>query len=199
MKDKYPSVSALTESERRGQDFRIRSRARGPSILIMAPHGGGIEFGTSEIAEAIAGNDYSFYAFEGLKTSGNRDLHVTSSRFDERKCLMLASVASRAIAIHGENSREKVVFIGGLDLAMLDRLRASLTGRGFCVKTHPNLNLQGQAPTNICNRTNRGMGVQLELSNGLRRSFFRSLSKNGRKAKTDRFQEFVAAVRAALE
>lgn len=38
----------------------------------------------------------------------------------------------------------------------------------------------------------------LELSEGLCRSFFRSLSKSGRQTKTERFQEFVAAIREVL-
>jgi phage replication-related protein YjqB (UPF0714/DUF867 family) len=63
-----------------------------------------------------------------ILNAGSRLSGMRPGGFDERKCLALASVASRAIAIHGEDSREKVVFIGGLDQATLDRLRASLTG-----------------------------------------------------------------------
>jgi phage replication-related protein YjqB (UPF0714/DUF867 family) len=46
------------------------------ALAILAPHGGGIEPGTSELAEAVAGEGLSFYAFEGLKRSGNAVLHV---------------------------------------------------------------------------------------------------------------------------
>jgi phage replication-related protein YjqB (UPF0714/DUF867 family) len=78
---------------------------------------------------------------------------------------------------------------------MLDALRESLTSRGFRVETHKNKNLQGSDPRNICNRTMNGGSVQLELSFGLRRSSFKSLSKTGRLTKTKRFDLFVAAVR----
>jgi poly-gamma-glutamate hydrolase-like protein len=62
---------------------------------LVAPHGGGIEPGTSELADAIAASDLSFYTFEGLKPSGNTDLHITSTRFDEPMCLtLLASSTS---------------------------------------------------------------------------------------------------------
>jgi len=38
---------------------------------------------TSTIAVAIAANDYCLYRFEGRKRRENRDLHVTSTHFDE--------------------------------------------------------------------------------------------------------------------
>ncbi len=199
VKDKYSNFSELAKNEKNERDFLVRLCKRDSAILVIAPHGGGIEPGTSEIAEAIAENDCSFYAFEGMKTNGNRDLHVTSSRFDEPQCAALAALSELAIAIHGENSLDKVVFIGGLDLDTSRQIRASLRRRGFCVKTHLNPDLQGQDPANICNRTISGRGVQLELSKGLRRSFFRTLSKNGRQTRTGRFRDFIAGVRAVFE
>jgi phage replication-related protein YjqB (UPF0714/DUF867 family) len=64
--------------------------------IIMAIHGGGIEPGTSEIALATAGYHpatltpaadghglHDFWLFEGLLSSGNGDLHVTASNYDE--------------------------------------------------------------------------------------------------------------------
>jgi phage replication-related protein YjqB (UPF0714/DUF867 family) len=56
----------------------------GSDVCIIAPHGGKIEKWTSEIATALAGDDYNLYLFEGLKRAKNRDLHITSSRFDEQ-------------------------------------------------------------------------------------------------------------------
>ena len=196
--DKYSSFLNLSKNERCGQDFRVRLHKRDSAILIIAPHGGEIEPGTSEIAEAIAGDDYSFYAFEGIKASRNRDLHLTSSRFDEPRGIGLAAVSKSAIAIHGEKSIKKVVFVGGLDKETLERIRDSLPCRGFCVMKHENRNLQGTNNTNICNRTLSGKGVQLEISKGLRESFFDTLSKKGRQTGNDRFVEFIGAVRAGL-
>jgi len=68
---------------------------------------------------------------------------------------------------------------------MLARLRDSLIARGFTVETHNSPALQGCDEPNICNRGKSGCGVQLELSNGLRRSFFESLSRSGRQTKTE--------------
>jgi phage replication-related protein YjqB (UPF0714/DUF867 family) len=66
------------------------------------------------------------------------------------------------------------------------------------VKSHRNPRLQGLDRLNICNRGKRRAGIQLELSRGLRRSFFRSFSTAGRTTRTGRFDEFVAAVRDAI-
>ena len=56
----------------------------------MAPHGGGIEPGTTEIAEAVAGHEHTFYSFSGVKARGNSVLHITSSRFDEPEGIAIA-------------------------------------------------------------------------------------------------------------
>ena len=59
---------------------------------MVAPHGGLIEVGTSEIAHIIAGSEYSLFSFEGLKPYGaNRDLHITSHQFDHPDCLAMAA------------------------------------------------------------------------------------------------------------
>jgi phage replication-related protein YjqB (UPF0714/DUF867 family) len=44
---------------------------------VIAPDGGSIEPGTSEIALKIAGLDFSFYAFEGRRKQHNNCLHIT--------------------------------------------------------------------------------------------------------------------------
>ena len=176
----------------------MRSRPSRATIVVLAPHGGSIEPGTSEIARAIAGVDFSFYAFEGKKKQHNNRLHITSTRFDEPICLALVAGSECAIAIHGENSDEKVVFLGGRDEVKIRRLDDVLKQHGFCVRAHKSPRLQGTDLANICNRGRAQAGVQIELSNGLRRSFFRSLSPKGRRTPTRRLREFVTAVREAL-
>jgi phage replication-related protein YjqB (UPF0714/DUF867 family) len=196
--DKYATFSELAQSEGAGRDFRVRLREHGGATVVIAPHGGGIEPGTSEVADAIADDDLSFYAFEGIRPAENGDLHITSVRFDEPRCLALVGASPRAISIHGEECERPVVFLGGRDGAMLGRLRKSLSAKGFSCETHESGRLQGLNPANICNRTPSGLGVQLELSKGLRRSFFESLSRSGRRCTTQHFNQFVAAVREAV-
>jgi phage replication-related protein YjqB (UPF0714/DUF867 family) len=65
MLDQYTNFQQLARAHMIGVDFEIRLREVPGAILVLAPHGGAIEPGTSEIANAIAGKDYSFYAFIG--------------------------------------------------------------------------------------------------------------------------------------
>lgn len=198
MADRYNSFSELVRNAAPGRDFRRRLRKRPGTTVIVAPHGGEIEPGTSEIAEAVAGEDLSFYAFEGTRPAGNGDLHVTSTRFDEPLGTALVAASPRAVSIHGEAGEREVVFLGGRDAALRRRLRDSLTAGGFSVETHRSPALQGGSEANLCNRCRSGRGVQLELSKGLRRSFFQSLSRRGRQDRTERFHLFIAAVREGI-
>jgi phage replication-related protein YjqB (UPF0714/DUF867 family) len=141
MADKYKNFAALAKSETEGRDYLFGLRNLPGAIIVIAVHGGGIEAGTSEIADAIAADDLSFYTFQGIKSRRNRDLHITSHRFDEPQCTALVSGAPRVISIHGEESRRQVAFLGGKDRAMRDALRQSLTARGFRVETHKRKNL----------------------------------------------------------
>jgi phage replication-related protein YjqB (UPF0714/DUF867 family) len=198
MDAKYRNFEDLASHEVEGVDYCIRTRSDG-ATLILAPHGGGIEPGTSELADAIAATEHSLYLFEGLKGSGNRGLHITSSHFDEKTCCEMLARADLVIAIHGEEQDNAAVFIGGLDRASIDRLSRSLTSAGFAVKTPDNDRLAGQARANVCNRGRGGAGVQLEITDGLRSSFFRALSPRAeRQHTTAAFSCFVNAVRETL-
>jgi phage replication-related protein YjqB (UPF0714/DUF867 family) len=200
MADKYPDFDALSRNEQSGVDFRILVRQAGVGFVIVAPHGGGIEPGTSEIADDIAGEEFSFYAFEGLKSAGNADLHITSTRFDESMCLTLIGRSQVVITIHGEHTEVdgEGVFVGGLDTRLGARLGTALKARGFSVRRHPDPRLQGLEPKNVCNRGKSGKGVQFELSRSVRKEMFSSLSKTGRKHPTAKFHAFVDAIRAVL-
>ena len=108
-------------------------RAR-PAFAIVAPHGGGIEPGTSEIADAVAGTGASpSTRSKGLKTTGNGDLHITSTRFDEPMCLTAArSRLQVVLTLHGEHSEEdgEGVFLGGLDMVLGERIRTGVDTEG---------------------------------------------------------------------
>ena len=195
----YAKFAELKEAEREGVDFCVCVVPRqGASTVVLAPHGGGIEPGTSEVARKIARDDLSLATFEGRKATGNARLHITSTNFDEPRCLELVQSAESVLAIHGEGSEEPVVFLGGRDMELGAHLRAALERHGYEVAAHQNNDLQGISIANICNRGRRKAGVQLELSSGLRKSLFKSLNAKGRKNPTDELATFAASVREGL-
>lgn len=168
------------------------------TVVMIVPHGGAIESGASELAFAIAGEQLSFAIFEGTKAAQNRDLHITSTKFDEPRCADVVSRSRTAVAIHGENSQEATVFTGGADAMLRAHISNALEEAGFTVREHEKPNLQGKSRANICNRGSSGVGVQLELSRGLRSTLFESLSAAGRTRQTQVFHQFVDAVRQGL-
>lgn len=197
--DLYQTFAELSKEESENIDFCVSAiRIEGSVTIIAAPHGGGIEPGTSEVAREIAKTDLSLAIFEGKKTTGNARLHITSTNFDEPRCAELIQNAYNVVVIHGERSEEAVVFIGGRDAKLCGQLQAALEQYGYAVKNHKSSDLQGLSTANICNRGRRGAGVQLELSAGLRETFFESLTYKGRKRPTDQLARFATAIREGL-
>jgi len=198
MSDRYDSYEQLRRNEELDKDYRIAWRKGKTNLVIIAPHGGNIEPGTTEIADAVAGKDHSFYSFVGIKSAGNGDLHITSTSFDEPHGSHMVKESMNVLAIHGCKGGRQIVYLGGLDIALKERIRDALTRVGFQAGEHDNPELRGIHKYNICNRGKRGKGVQLELSFDLRRKMFHSLRAKGRDSKTDLFDDFVLAVRKAF-
>lgn len=136
------------------------------STLIIAPHGGDIEAGTSELAASVAGDDHNLYCFEGLNTNCFRDLHVTSHRFDDPIVLDLAARAAIVVALHGCKG-DRSIFVGGRDGELVALLTGRLVEAGFPARSD-NHAFPAINPDNICNRGSRGVGAQLELTRDLR-------------------------------
>lgn len=170
MTDKYSNFAELAAHEREGRDFEVFAREQSEaSVVIIAPHAGGIEPKTGSIAAAIAGNEYSLYCFRGLKKRGNRTLHIASHIFDEPRCLSMLANDRWVITIHGCNEEGERVFIGGLDTDLINILTAEINlaginseGKGY--------KYSGIHQNNICNRGKINMGVQFELSLKFRNS-----------------------------
>ncbi|APE44339.1 replication protein [Sulfitobacter alexandrii] len=168
MGDRYRNFEELAAASEEGVDYCIRSEDRGSSVVILAPHGGTIEPGTAEIAQAIAGADFSLYIFEALQAGAHGDFHITSHRFDEPKALDLVGRSDTAIAVHGrKDDGSDTIWLGGRAIGLRDAIAVSLRNAGF--EAEPNKRLPGVHETNICNRTRSHEGVQLELSRSFRR------------------------------
>jgi phage replication-related protein YjqB (UPF0714/DUF867 family) len=172
--DRYLSYAELARQETRGKDYDIVAISRpASSVLILAPHGGRIEHGTSELARCIAGEEYGLYAFEGYKARGrNRDLHVTSHRFDEPEGLALVTAADVVVTVHGCTGTAQIC-VGGLDTDLAERLTRALAAVGLPAIAEGH-RYPARNPLNICNRGRRGCGAQLEFTSELREPRYRT-------------------------
>jgi phage replication-related protein YjqB (UPF0714/DUF867 family) len=194
-KDPYHCFADLARAE--PGNFSVYTQVRNGGILITAPHGGGLEPGTSELARAIAGDQYSLYVFESNLEDGNQRLHLTSTRFDEPIFDQMASVSQVVVSLHGCEGEEPAVHVGGLDIMLGRAIITCLRQAGFSAhldNSHP----AGQNPANLCNRGTSRKGVQLELETGLRRGFFVDLKRSGREHPTPLFFQFTSTVQQAL-
>jgi phage replication-related protein YjqB (UPF0714/DUF867 family) len=186
----YRSFEEVRNQEAEGKDYQIRFHLRDERVLIMAPHGGKIERATSEIAEAIAGGDYSLYCFEGMKTDGNNVLHIESHLFDEPRALQAVKRADVVITVHGQiDHKEDFVMVGGLNVSLRSEIRRQLEASGFQTRT-PTEGLQGIDPENICNRGRLKGGIQLEISRK---------ERDALRDDKNRLKEFVETIRRAIE
>jgi phage replication-related protein YjqB (UPF0714/DUF867 family) len=188
--DDYRNFEELRHKERENIDYSVTARTvAGSKVAIVAPHGGGIEPLTAELADSIAGNDHNFYALRGLKKKGNRVLHITSHRFDDERAVALIEPCEKVVTIHGLAGDARSLQVGGRDAALRDRVHEALQNAGFESKVVIDGAYGGMEPQNICNRGSTRAGVQLEIHAGLR------LMMKGDAAA---YNKFVAAVRSAL-
>ncbi len=223
-------------SLKEGTDYGRRHRRHGSfdnnpdehvnvtQTAVIAPHGGGIEVGTSELCLAIAGYDpatlapypvgeprYDYWMFEGLRPKGsvpsNGKLHVTSTHCDDPVAESLCGGARQAVALHGCSTdtagvgkNDAVVLVGGLDQLFKKHLIDAFAEVGIATldaATHKFLS--GTDPANIVNRTVLRRGAQLELTAPLRDSMFLLHTAEDRKhSTTDTFWDFVRATRSAI-
>ncbi len=197
MKDRYSCYRELRKACAQGVDYVIRLR-RGPSrVAVVAPHGGRIEWGTSEIARAIAGNEHTFYEFAGIRSRDNARLHIASHRFDEPLALEVIRRCRALIVVHGCRGEEPAVFVGGNPGSFRDQVRSALAAGNFPVARHPRF--RGRHPDNLCNRIPGVMGVQLELSEGLRRQLLIGGSDRAAEAAALELHRFRETIQEAIE
>jgi phage replication-related protein YjqB (UPF0714/DUF867 family) len=184
--------------------------------IVLALHGGGIEPGTSEIALAVAGYHPATFAqagdcfglhdlwiFEGLLADENSELHVTSTNYDDPIALKLVQISKRCLSLHGlsDETANGKIQIGGLDTELRSTVLEELTAARIPAAVSSDQNTNGSNPKNICNKSARCAGVQLEMGRTYRESLFapgcftRELRKNNTNAN---FCELVVALRKAM-
>ncbi|MCR6087327.1 poly-gamma-glutamate hydrolase family protein [Staphylococcus aureus] len=196
----------MTELENQtveGVDWKKETRDNGTKVLIVAPHGGNIEQGTTEVTKALANKgDYDYFSFEAMRSKNNSDLHVTSTHYDDATLNQMIENRTATISIHGAAGTEQIVYLGGPDSALRDEIEAQLKSRGFKVLVPPAY-LGGQNDKNFINRQDGTTGVQLELTTALRKAFFNNgdtSTKNRTKENnwTPLMQSFVDALYTSI-
>ena len=189
----YETYADLSRSEREGEDYQIRIRSQSSDTAIVALHGGKMEPGTSELADAVAGDELAFYSFEGLKSRGNRILSIRGTAFDEPRGIELIESVDRVLEFHGDVSQNAVVLIGGRDIEWIERLESALTAAGFEVqRSH-----RGEKERQPCNRGKTGQGVYIDLPQRLRQELFEGLDGTATPEES-RFSQFIKAIRASI-
>ncbi len=193
-KDIYSDFKELKKYEQKNSDYKIEYSFKKKSrFAILAIHGGRIENFTDVIAKDIANNDYSYYAFLGIKPKNNRILHITATCFDEPIALKIVTKAKTVITIHGCKNKNSIIHIGGLDKQLANFLKKELETSGFTCARCKNEEISGDNPKNICNKGKTKKGVQMEISKGLRDKF----EHNG--IKTTLYFKFIKTIRKVLK
>jgi phage replication-related protein YjqB (UPF0714/DUF867 family) len=155
-------------------------------ICVIAIHNGKIEPGTGLIARTIAQGNHSFFVFTGTDPSQ----HVPSEQFSHPELSNLLQECQTVISIHGQASTDQeFVMVGGLDKELGARIERSLQEAGHICKKPPK-HLGGTHPQNVCNKGQRGKGVQLEISRRLRTHLWKD---------PDALDEFCAVIRSTLQ
>lgn len=164
--DRYRNFRDLAANE---TEFQVICHDRKAPVTVVAPHGGRIEPNTSEIAHLIAADDHNLFCFNGRKQGSNRDLHITSHRFDNPQALALVQTASIVLSIHGCSVTRPIIYVGGLDTSLINKTCRQLSM--FKINTESNVDrFAGINPKNICNRGLWKKGMQIEISRPLRDS-----------------------------
>ncbi|MGR9527685.1 poly-gamma-glutamate hydrolase family protein (plasmid) [Priestia megaterium] len=201
MADKYANFGELSKAYKMRTQFDLRIKKGSSGIIYLTPHGGGIETGASELSEFSADPTDSYFIFDAKLSTGNSDMHVTSTHFDEPNARRLVGQNDIAVSYHGyADSAVKNTKVGGLDEQLRNFIGEEFTAAGIPWEQEPfESSIAGAEPDNICNVTRRGMGVQLEMSTLQRTSFFGTNTAAGRRTTIlPEFTNYMNAVKRAV-
>ena len=201
--DKYHSMKELQNETIENEDWEIITEDRDSNVTILAIHGGGIEPATTELARVIANDgQFNYFAFNGMRTKGNNELHVTSINYDNDIAMDLVKTSESAITIHGCLGEDEIAYIGGKDNLLKERIVEELSQIGIEGKEAPS-HMYGTQDNNIENCKKNGVGVQIELTSSLRKSLFKN-NKFNRKSRMDesnwddKMYDFGQAINSAI-
>lgn len=203
----YNNYVELAAEHELNVDYEIVWNLVDLRLAFYGIHGGSIEPGSDEMVRALAGEQvegprYSSYRFRGIMPSGNTALHITSTSFDEPQALRLLEQVQTIVAIHRMTASTPIIWVGGLDLFLRDRIIDALNAADFDAAIPPNGDLAGSDPDNICNRGLTSEGVQIEFGNLVLSDpdMFGTNTAAGRwDSRNHGFYRAVRAIRAAVD
>jgi phage replication-related protein YjqB (UPF0714/DUF867 family) len=151
----------------------------GGPVGIFAPHGGGIEPGTEEIARAVAqATGATLYVLSAKRPTANAALHVTCTKMKpgvSQKLDAALKACRVAIGIHGHGRTKDggAIYVSGLAAEAVklcsESLRNALGDHWAVIDDAGEIpaDLAGVDKQNFINRVKDG-GVQIELPRALR-------------------------------
>lgn len=89
-----------------------------------------------------------------------------------------------------------MTYLGGRHPQLKQEIKRELTAAGF--PAIEGVRFPGINPKNICNKSQLGMGVQLEISMGMRVRLFKDIKRLYRKRTTPCFTTYVHALQEAI-
>ncbi len=196
----YTSFGEIIKNEVDGRDYLLKVSSIGSPVVILALHGGGIEPGTEEVAHEIHQTGEGLFVFSGIKRKGNNVLHVTSTLYDHPLALEIVKKSLFSISIHGFDGEEAITYLGGRCNKGISAIAEALDTAGFHVSVNPPSEIDGKDSKNIVNKNIRKKGVQVEISRGQRKTFFKEYgSRKGRQHRTKVFFRFTNALRCGMD
>lgn len=120
---------------RKRVDWKKEIKKTGSNVIIVAPHGGNIEKGTTELTKMVAKhNHYDYYSFTVLNQQNPEKFHVTSSHYNDPTLLNMVKSKDFAVSIHGAKGDKPVIYLGGLDTELKEAIKQQLLKQHFTVK-----------------------------------------------------------------
>ncbi|MBK9144681.1 MAG: poly-gamma-glutamate hydrolase family protein [Candidatus Melainabacteria bacterium] len=204
-RDFYADLYSLKADLKQGIDYVIYCRPGKSGVTVVAPHGGNIESGTSELARAIAGNEHNLFDFVFMNGSFRSRGHVTSTNFMDERLASLLSRSRICVSLHRMRDRHHRIYLGGRNRELKELASERLCAMGFITELEPP-RLKGVDKRNFVNLASE-RGLQVEIPVPVAEALLPGVSEYARSASVYRlrrktspsFQAFVFAIRSAVD
>ena len=204
-KDFFADLDELKSEFKQGKDYEIRLLDRKSKVTIVAPHGGGIEAGTSELAHAVSGDKYNLFDFCALSFDARTKGHVTSTHFRDPQLSKLIDQSTICVSLHRMRDEHSTLYLGGKNDQLKIFAAKELSKQGFKSTVNPP-RLKGRSLNNFVNMAQEA-GLQIEIPKTLANQLIPGVDRIYRtkndyqlnKNQNKRFKNFVQAIDKAIQ